>query len=241
MQKLISAGWLILLGAVIAILALDTGRSLFVEATRAHPYIMGFFKIGLLGTMGELLGGRIVSGRFRLAGIRLHQRALVWGFLGIVFTVVFPIFSFGVEGALAVGLLPGHGCALAHAFWKSFFMNLIFAFPMMVFHRITDSLIERDALFGVWPLVDVFTSIDWKNMFRVVGLACLWFWIPAHTGTFMLPPEFRVISAALLAVVLGFILGLAKRLSARAAETEDAEDVEDAEDARDDESTACGR
>jgi hypothetical protein len=215
MQKLIAVVWLALLAAVVAILGLDFSRELFVEATRAHPYVMGFVKIALLGTMGELLGGRIVTGRFRLSGIRLHQRALVWGFLGIVFTVVFPVFSFGVEGALRVGLLPGHGHVLAHAFWKSFFMNLIFAFPMMVFHRITDTLIERDELFTVWPLVDVFTSIDWKNMFRVVGLACLWFWIPAHTGTFMLPPEFRVISAALLAVVLGFILGLAKRLSAK--------------------------
>ena len=214
MQKLITAVWVGLLGLVIAVLAMDTTRAHFVEATRAHPYLLGFLKIGLLGTLGELLGGRIVTGEFKLTGIRIHQRVLVWGFLGLVFTVVFPLFSFGVEGVLKAGLLPGHGSALAHAFWKSFFMNLIFAFPMMVFHRITDTLIERGQLFTVWPLVDTFTSIDWKNMFRVVGFACLWFWIPAHTGTFLLPPEFRVITAALLAVALGVILGLAKRLSA---------------------------
>ncbi|MFC1612200.1 hypothetical protein ACFL6C_14645, partial [Myxococcota bacterium] len=100
------------------------------------------------------------------------------------------------------------------AFWKSFFMNGIFAFPMMVFHRVTDTLIERGQLFSRWPLVEVYTAIDWRNMFRMVGASCIWFWLPAHTGTFLLPPHFRVIAAALLAVVLGLILGLAKRLAA---------------------------
>jgi hypothetical protein len=214
-DNLILAGWLSILAGVVAVLAIPSSRETFVSLTRSHPYPMGVAKIAVLGTMGELLGGRIVTGRFRLTGIRLWQRVLVWGFLGLVFTVVFPLFSFGVEGLLRVGLLPGGEIELARAFWKSLFLNLLFGFPMMVFHRITDTLIERDELFSVWPLVDVFTSIDWKNMYRVVGLACLWFWVPAHTGTFMLPPEFRIVTAALLAVALGFILGLAKRLSAK--------------------------
>lgn len=218
MQKLIVSIWLVILAAVVAMLAIPASREQFVAATRGYPYVMGFFKIGLLGTMGELLGGRIVTGRFKLLGVRLWQRFLVWGVLGLAFTVVFPLFSFGVDGALSHGLLPGHGYRLAHAFWKSFFMNLIFGFPMMVFHRVTDTLIERNELFSVWPLVDVYTSIDWTNMFRVVGFSVFWFWIPAHTGTFMLPPEFRIITAALLAVALGFILGLAKRLSAKKQE-----------------------
>jgi len=48
-------------------------------------------------------------------------------------------------------------------------------------------------------------------MIRIVGASCIWFWIPAHTLTFTLPSELRVICAALLAVILGAILGLAKR------------------------------
>ena len=218
MDRLITVIWLALLGGVIAILAVPESRELFVAATRAHPYAMGFAKIGLLGTMGELLGGKIVTGSFRLTGIRLHQRALVWGFLGIVFALVFPLFSFGVEGLLEAGLLPGAGSTVATAAFKSAIMNLIFAFPMMAFHRVTDTLIERGQLFSIWPLTEVYQSIDWRSMFRVVGLAIFWFWIPAHTVTFLLPPEFRVITAALLAVALGFILGLAKRLSARRRE-----------------------
>jgi hypothetical protein len=210
---MITVLWVAVLAAVVTMLAVPASREVFAAATRAHPYAMGFLKIALLGTMGELLGGCIATGRWRLAGVRLHQRVLIWGFLGWVFTAVFPLFSFGVDGLLAAGLLPGESAILA-AFWKSFFMNTIFGFPMMVFHRVTDTLIERGQLLGRWPLVEVYTGIDWRNMFRVVGAACLWFWIPAHTFTFTLPPEFRVICAALLAVVLGFILGLAKKLAA---------------------------
>jgi len=211
MNRFTGSAWFVVLAAVVAVLSIPESREIFKTLTLSHPYAMGFLKIAILGTMGELLGGRIVTGQWRLTGVRLPQRALVWGFLGLVFTAVFPLFSFGVDGLLEVGLIPGAGSALATAFWKSVFLNLIFGFPMMVFHRITDTLIGRGELFGIWPLADVTGSIDWRNMFRMVGAACFWFWIPAHTITFLLPPEFRVVSAALLAVVLGAILGFAKK------------------------------
>lgn len=212
MDRWISFFWISVLVMIVLILSLPETRDCFAQYTRNHPYSMGFIKIAILGTMGELLGGKIATGKWRVTGIRLHQRILVWGFLGMVFTVVFPLFSFGVDGLIKQGLLPGNAEILS-AFWKSFFMNMIFAFPMMSFHRFTDTLIERGELFSRWQVVEVFTSIHWKNMFRIVGFACIWFWIPAHTITFLLPPEFRVVSAALLAVVLGFILGLAKKMS----------------------------
>ena len=214
-DKLISLLWGLILGMVVGILVIPESREIFVQLTKDYPYLMGFIKIALLGTMGELLGGKIVSGKWKLRGIRLYQRVLVWGFLGIVFTAVFPLFSFGVEGLLDKGLLPGKASKFLNAFWKSFFMNIIFAFPMMSFHRLTDSLIEKGKLFSIWSVSETFIGIDWKNMFRIVGFACIWFWIPAHTFTFLLPPEFRIMSAALLAIVLGLILGIAKKLSLR--------------------------
>ena len=214
MERLCWLVWAALLGAVVVLLAVPELRAQFEQATRAHPYLMGCAKIGLLGMMGELLGKRLSRGAWQLKGIRISQRLLVWAFLGVVFAAVFPLFSFGVDGLLDKELLPGKGNAIVTAFWKSFFMNVIFAFPMMVFHRITDTLVDRGQLFSRWPLVEVFTGIDWKTMFRVVGAACLWFWIPAHTVTFSLPPEYRVLSAALLAIALGFIMGLANRRKA---------------------------
>jgi hypothetical protein len=216
-DKSITFLWLVVLSAIITMLYVPESREQFVSATESYPFLMGILKIGLLGIMGDLLGGKIVNGEWRLKGIRISQRILVWGFLGLVFTVVFPLFSYGVVGLLKEGLLPGKNSVLLTAFWKSFFMNIIFAFPMMIFHRFTDNLIDQGKLFSVWPVVNTFTEINWENMFRVVGAACIWFWIPAHTITFWLPPAFRVMSAALLAIVLGFILGMAKRSSVKEA------------------------
>ncbi len=218
MNRLITAVWVLLLAAVVAMLSIESSRDAFAALTRQHPFLLGIAKIALLGTMGELLGGRIVLGRWKLRGIRLGQRVAVWGLLGAVFTVVFPLFSAGTEGLLQAGLLPGRESALAAAFWKSTLTNLLFGFPMMVFHRITDTLIDRGRLFRVWPLVTLVPTLDWHSLLRVAGFSLIWFWIPAHTVTFTLPAEFRVVSAALLAVVLGFILGLAKRLAQKRAE-----------------------
>ncbi|RLE17555.1 MAG: hypothetical protein DRJ65_22615 [Acidobacteria bacterium] len=116
MQRLITAIWITILVSVVAVLSSPQSRTIFAAATVAYPFTMGFIKIGLLGTMGELLGARIAIGQWRLSGIRLWQRILVWGVLGWVFTVVFPLFSFGVDGLLAKGLIPGEGSALAGAF-----------------------------------------------------------------------------------------------------------------------------
>ena len=54
--------------------------------------------------------------------------------------------------------------------------------------------------------------MDWEQLLTVVAPTCFWFWTPVNTITFLLPSEFRVISGALLAIALGFILGMAKKL-----------------------------
>ena len=82
--------------------------------------------------MGDLLGSKIVKGKWEILGIKIRQRILVWGFIGVLFTVAAPTF--------------------------------------------------------------------------------IWFWTPVNTYTFLLPSEFRVLSGALLAIALGFILGMAKKL-----------------------------
>jgi hypothetical protein len=214
MELLISCCWVLILAGVLAVLGFPASREAFVSLTKAHPYLMGMAKFALLGTLGELLSWKVVSGKWRLAGVRLWQRALVWAFIGIMITVMFPLFSAGVEGLLAQGYLPGRNVPWLTGFWKSFFLQAVFAFPFMTFHRITDTLIERGRLFSKWPLIDVYKGIDWENMFRIVGWSIIWFWLPVHTVNFMLPAEFRVVIAALLAIVLGLILGFAKRKSA---------------------------
>jgi len=211
MELLISLLWALLFGGVLAILIVPGSREIFVALTKAHPYLMGMAKFLLLGTMGELLSWKVVSGKWRLLGIRLWQRALVWAVIGIMMTLAFPLFSGGVDGLLAQGYLPGRGVAWLTAFWKSFFFQAVFGFPFMTFHRITDTLIEKDKLFSRWPLIETYQNIDWDNMLRIVGGSIVWFWLPVQSVNFMLPPEFRVVVAALLAIMLGLILGFAKR------------------------------
>jgi hypothetical protein len=219
MEILITFLWIGILAGVLAVLGVPSSRELFVAATRAHPYLMGMAKFALLGTMGELLSWKVVSGKWRLSGVRLWQRALVWALIGVMLTLAFPLFSAGVDGMLAQGLLPGRGVVWLTAFWKSFFLQAMFAFPFMTFHRITDTLIGKGKLFSRWPLIETYRGIDWDNMFKIVGWSIIWFWLPVHTLNFMLPPEFRVMVAALLAIVLGLILGLAKQKAAKPVKT----------------------
>ena len=51
-------------------------------------------------------------------------------------------------------------------------------------------------------------KVQWEFVFkRTIPL----FWYPAHTITFLLPAEMRVLFAALLGVMLGVILAVAAR------------------------------
>lgn len=191
--------------------------TLFVTLTNSHPILMGFIKFFILATFGELLGRKIATKKWQLSGIAIEQRALIWGLFGVSFSFVFPIFSFGVDGLIRIGLLPifsdGIFQTLSVSFWKSFWINLIFAFPFMTLHRITDTLIDQRGLFKRWPFLKIWKALDWDSMWKGVAPTILWFWLPAHTITFSLPNEFRILVAALLGVILGVILSILKQKS----------------------------
>ncbi len=51
--------------AVIAFLTLPATHNVFVESSKNHPLIMAFIKFFVLGTMGEVLGGRITAGEWK--------------------------------------------------------------------------------------------------------------------------------------------------------------------------------
>jgi len=54
---------------------------------------------------------------------------------------------------------------------------------------------------------DIVSRIDWKEFVSFIILKTIpFFWIPAHTITFLLPAEYRVLVASLLSVALGVIL-----------------------------------
>ncbi|HNW48075.1 MAG TPA: hypothetical protein PKK88_00005, partial [Bacteroidales bacterium] len=60
-------------------------------------------------------------------------------------------------------------------------------------------------------IAGVISTIDWPGFLKfVVGKTIPLFWIPAHTITFMLPDQYKVLFAASLSIVLGLILSYAK-------------------------------
>jgi hypothetical protein len=205
--------WLLLLACVFALLAVPATHRAFVAATASHPYLVGFAKFFVLATMGELLARRIATGVWKTpAG--LLARAVIWGVLGITIVLVFEVFAGGVAGALKKGLLPGGDSRLAFALFVSAIMNLTFAPAMMLFHRVTDTFIDlRHARPGTRISLDeVVAAIDWRGFVSFVLVKTIpLFWIPAHTVTFLLAPEYRVLAAALLSIALGAILAFAKR------------------------------
>ena len=57
--------WAAALLGVVLFLIHPVTNNLFVTVTKVHPYVMGFIKISILATMGDLLAVRITSGEFK--------------------------------------------------------------------------------------------------------------------------------------------------------------------------------
>jgi len=85
----------------------------------------------------------------------------------------------------------------------------------MTFHKITDLHIadyqgKTKSLVHPIDFAKHFSRIDWNIQWNFVFKKTIpIFWIPAHTFTFLLPPDFQVLFAAILSVVLGTILAVA--------------------------------
>jgi hypothetical protein len=205
--------WMVVLLAIAACLIMPVTHQVFVGLTAAHPFLIGFAKFFVLASMGELLALRIVTGGW-MAPKGLLQRALVWGFLGMAIVLIFDVFAGGVMGSLKKGLLPGADSKLAFAFFVSTIMNLTFAPAMMLTHRMTDTYLDLKYEGKAAGVADIVERIDWQGFVAFVLLKTIpFFWIPAHTITFLLPPEYRVLAAALLSIALGAILAFAKKKS----------------------------
>jgi hypothetical protein len=197
------------------ILIIPSAREIFKKLSSAHPYIMGFIKFALLATVGEVLALRISKGAWELPRL-VGWRMLIWGAIGVAITFMMKTYSFGVEGLMDKGLLPGRGegagSKLLKAFYTAAVMNLTFGPTFMSVHKCSDKYLELRADGVKKPgLKAVIEGVDWHRfvsftLFKTIPL----FWIPAHTLTFLLPAEYQVIAAAALSIALGVILSLKK-------------------------------
>jgi hypothetical protein len=211
--------WILGIVLFTMIVIIPSSREIFNQLTENYPYLMGFIKTAYLATMGEMLVTRIKTKQYLSQGI--HLKMIVWGIFGIIFVFIFKIFSSGVSASIDANLFPSLNDVFLNRLWTAFLtsltMNLFFAPTFMLLHRITDQYIDRSmgqvrnikkVKFG-----DVAKSIDMNNFLGFVVLRTIpLFWIPAHTITFLLPENYRILMAAYLSIALGIILTIAKNM-----------------------------
>lgn len=196
----------------------------FRSLNMSHGYILSFVKFAVLASFGECLALRIVSGTYWKKGFGLLPKIIVWGVLGVIIKAAFVVFATGVPAMLASLGLPVSLTDLATGtFGKRFilalgistFLNCIFAPIFMTLHKITDGHIHdyKGTLTALCRPINMkkqLASINWDIQWGFVFKKTIpLFWIPAHTITFLLPADFRVLFAALLGIALGVILAFA--------------------------------
>jgi hypothetical protein len=191
-------------------------RSLYESAYSAAPLLLSFIKFAVLATGGEWIARRLKERSYSLKGFGILPKSLIWGILGIFIYWAFIIFSTGVAAAFpALQSAETFWGRLLLAFLTSLFMNLIFSPVLMLTHHVTDRHISMNN--GRFPLkgqstLALLKAIDWQRMWGFVFKKTIpFFWIPAHTVTFLLPGQYRVLFAALLSVALGILLGIASK------------------------------
>lgn len=191
-----------------------------------HCMVMSFLKFAILSTMGEMIGLRISTGVYINRTFGIIPRMVVWGLLGMGINMAMIIFSKGVPMfmeymgmANASSTINGEMCfeKIMIALAISVAMNSIFAPVFMTLHKITDTHIGHcggsvKALLTPIPMKRIMTELNWAVLWGFVFKKTIpLFWYPAHTITFLLPPNMRVLFAAILGIVLGVLLAVAAK------------------------------
>lgn len=191
-----------------------------------HGMIMAALKFGILSTLGEVIGLRIRTGGYNLTGFGIIPRALVWAILGMWISMSFKIFGagaplfadyIGIKGTAAAMAGPFSGLKLIGALFISTTMNITFAPVFMTLHKITDTHIMNNGgtlkgFFRPIPFAKILQNLNWDVQWNFVFKKTIpFFWIPAHTATFLLPPDIQILVAALLGVALGILLAISSQ------------------------------
>ncbi len=199
------------------ILIIPKSREVFSALSKSHPFSMAFIKFGLMATIGEIFAIRLSKKEWCLPTY-VVSRAIIWGLIGIAITFMMTTFKGGVSALTDANtgvLFAGKDGTILNKFLKAFYtsaiMNLTFGPTFMAFHKCTDKMLELKSQGKPHKVFDAIGEIDFKGfvgftLFKTIPL----FWIPAHTITFLLPPQYQVIMAASLSIVLGVILSIKK-------------------------------
>lgn len=201
--------------AFAVILIIPQTREVFKRLSTDYAYPMGFVKFALLATAGELLAARMANKAW-VCPPYLIARFVIWGVIGMWITFMMNVYS------NAITILLPNAPAFVRALCISTTMNTTFGPTFMAVHKCSDTYLALRAQKAPRALGDVIEAVDWKRFVSFTLLKTVpIFWIPAHTVTFLLPSEYRVIMAAALSVALGVLLQLKRPASHKNAKTEE--------------------
>ena len=204
--------WLLVLLSVVFIIVSPWTNPTFEHFTSTHLYLGGFAKFFILAPMGELLAIRLVEGNYRKP-TGLLVKAFMWGLFGMLISLIFNLFAGGINSVMEKGYLPFYGNKFAFAFFVGSTMNLFFAPVFMGLHKLSDTYIDLKFSGQIKSptMDDVLQTADWETFVKFVLFKTIpLFWIPAHTLTFLAPPQYRIVISAFLSIVLGIIMVFAK-------------------------------
>ncbi len=202
----------------------DQVFSFYKTFNHEHGLITSFVKFAVLATLGELIGVRIRTGHYFINNFGIIPHMVVWGIIGVTIKIAFVIFAVGTPAFLeymgvanAQTILAGSlsGEKVGVAFATSVALNTIYAPVMMIFHKITDMHIQANggsikSLVTPIRFKEIFVNLNWSVQWNFVFKKTIpLFWIPAHTITFLLKPDYQVLFAAFLGIMLGVILAVA--------------------------------
>jgi len=169
----------------------------YIDIVKSYPIISAMVQFAILGTFGDVISKWIIRGKIFLPYNKttMFLKMVEWAALAIFIKYAFIGFHGFVDALISYGFLPELS-ALGYSFAISVTMNLQFGPFLVIMHRILDNLVHQEK--------------NWANLDKGF-LSLIWFWIPAHTLTFVLPKPYQIGLAAVWSVVLGIILGFYNR------------------------------
>ncbi|MGC9321166.1 MAG: hypothetical protein ACP5FY_02830 [Kosmotogaceae bacterium] len=167
----------------------------YVEFVRDFPFISAMIQFSIFGTLGDYISVKIAGSKANFSFSLMVLKALEWAFLAIFIKIAFIGYEGFVSSLVINRILPQVfvESVLLNAITRSLSMNLQFGVFLVIFHRLLDNLVLQ--------------TKNWKNLDKAL-LSLMWFWIPAHTLTFVLPKDFQIGLAALWSFMLGLLLSL---------------------------------
>ncbi len=171
----------------------------YIVLVKTHPMIMAIAQFAILGTFGEVLSKWVSLKKIHLpfSFSLILWKMMIWSILAVCIKYAFLGFHGFVDQLVASSYLPAD-CLINRSFSRalsiSFFMNVQFGLLLVILHRVLDNAMPGQ-------------KKNWSGLGKAM-LTLLWFWIPAHTVTFMLAKDYQIGLAALWSVALGLILGI---------------------------------